>query len=93
MAGGHAWRGGACVAGGMRGRGACVAAETLTAADGTHPTGMHSWLVNVSTYSFHTFRQGFVLGVAVQCRRYGAEEHPEDDEHHVGEQVASEHRK
>ena len=29
--GGHAWLGGACVAG-----------ETATAADGTHPTGMHS---------------------------------------------------
>ena len=45
---------GACVAGGcmfgrvcawqgsMRRRGACVAGETATAADGTHPTGMHS---------------------------------------------------
>ena len=28
--GGHTWRG------------ACVAGETATAADGTHPTGMHS---------------------------------------------------
>ena len=45
--GGHAWRGcgrgdmhhkgGVCVVGG-----ACVAGETATAADGTHPTGMHS---------------------------------------------------
>ena len=87
MAGGHAWQGG------MRGKGACVAGETATAADGTHPTGIHSWLVNVSTYSFNTFRQGFVLGVAVQCRCYGAEEHPEHDEHHVGEKVTSEHRK
>ena len=36
------WR--ACVAGGMhgRGRGACVAGETATAAGCTHPTGMHS---------------------------------------------------
>ena len=32
MAGGHVWRG------------PCVAAETATAADGTHPTGMHSCL-------------------------------------------------
>ena len=40
---GHAWQG-ACVAGGMHGRGACVAGETTTAADGTHPTGMHSCL-------------------------------------------------
>ena len=33
---------GACVARGMCGRGACVAGEIVTAADGTHPTGMHS---------------------------------------------------
>ena len=31
-----AWRGG------MHGRGTCVAGEMATAADGTHPTGMHS---------------------------------------------------
>ena len=36
------WGGGACMAGGVRGGGACVAGETATAADGTHPTGMHS---------------------------------------------------
>ena len=51
--GGHAWweegmHGGrrACVVGGMYGGGrlcmACVAGEMATAADGTHPTGMHS---------------------------------------------------
>ena len=34
--GGHAWWG-ACMAGGT-----CVAVEMATAADGTHPTGMHS---------------------------------------------------
>ena len=40
---------GACMAGGMCGRGdvrggegACMAGEMATAADGTHPTGMHS---------------------------------------------------
>ena len=33
---------GAYVAGGMHGRGACVAGEMATAADGTHPTRMHS---------------------------------------------------
>ena len=33
---GHAWQGG------MRGRGVCMAGEMATAADGTHPTGMHS---------------------------------------------------
>ena len=33
---GHAWQGGVC------GGGACVAGEMTTAADGTHPTGMHS---------------------------------------------------
>ena len=53
VAGGHAWQG--VCGGGMhrgkaciperhawRGGGACVAGETATAADGTHPTGMHS---------------------------------------------------
>ena len=34
--GGHAWQGG------VRGKGTCVAGERATAADGTHPTGMHS---------------------------------------------------
>ena len=39
MAEGHAW----WVGGGGGGLGvACVAGETATAADGTHPTGMHS---------------------------------------------------
>ena len=33
---------GACMAGDMRGRRVCVAGKTATAADGTHPTGMHS---------------------------------------------------
>ena len=44
---GHVW--GVCMAGGMCGRGVCVvggkacaAGEMATAADGTHPTGMHS---------------------------------------------------
>ena len=53
MAGVHVWQG-ACMArehawqGGMHGRGmhgrgcAYVVAETATAVDGTHPTGMHS---------------------------------------------------
>ena len=30
------------VAGGVCGRGACTAGDMATAADGTHPTGMHS---------------------------------------------------
>ena len=33
--GGHAWWG-VCM------KGACMAGETVTAADGTHPTAMHS---------------------------------------------------
>ena len=33
---------GACMAGGVCGGGACMTGETATAADGTHPTGMHS---------------------------------------------------
>ena len=41
MAGGHAWQG-VCVAGGCAWWGACIAGEMATAADGTHPTGMHS---------------------------------------------------
>ena len=43
--GGHAWQGGMCGRGHAwwgNGRGACVAGETTTAADGMHPTGMHS---------------------------------------------------
>ena len=35
---GHVWKGGMC------GRGACLAGESATAADGTHHTGMHSCL-------------------------------------------------
>ena len=37
--------GGVCGEGrGVYGRGACVTGEMATAADGTHPTGMHSCL-------------------------------------------------
>ena len=48
---GYVWQG-ACVAGVcvwqeacmmVVGGGGCVAKETATAADGTHPTGMHSY--------------------------------------------------
>ena len=58
MAGSMCGREGACMAGGVwQGgvhgrRGACVAGEMTTAADGTHPTGMHS--------CFFVFFQGFV---------------------------------
>ena len=52
---GHAWQGGH--AGDVRGRGRawrglCVTGETATAADGTHPTGMHSCLLDkiIMTY-------------------------------------------
>ena len=31
--------------GGMHGRGVCMAGETATAADGTHPTGIHSCFI------------------------------------------------
>ena len=44
-----AWQGvcmaAGCVAGDMHNREACVARETATTADGTHPTGMHSCLL------------------------------------------------
>ena len=42
VAGGMGSRRGACMVGGMHGRRACMAEETATAADGAHPTGMHS---------------------------------------------------
>ena len=46
---------GACMAGGIHGRGPCVgggsmAGETATAAGGTHPTGIHSCLLQFLTY-------------------------------------------
>ena len=43
---GHAWYGTCMVGGAWHGgeRTACIAGETATAADGTHPTGMHSCL-------------------------------------------------
>ena len=44
---GHAWQG-ACVMGGIAWQGeVCVAGETATAADGTHPTGMLSYQCHV----------------------------------------------
>ena len=65
MAGGHMWQGvcvvGSCMAGrhawqwghAWRGGGeACMAVETTTAADGTHPTGMHSRFF--FNFSIHT---------------------------------------
>ena len=46
---GHAWQMGMHVRGnawqGHAWQGACMAGETATAADGMHPTGMHSCLV------------------------------------------------
>ena len=54
--GGHVWQGmcmagGACMAGGCAWQGACMAGEIATAADGTHPTGMHSCLKSVLSRS------------------------------------------
>ena len=53
----HAWRRG------VRGRGgACVAGETATVADGTHPTGMHSCLVLIIFSLILVFRkQAFLI--------------------------------
>ena len=46
---------GVCIGGSMRGEGGmlgrggtCVAGETATAADGTHPTGMHSCIIDIN---------------------------------------------
>ena len=43
MVEGCAWQG-RCMVGGVCGRGAYMPGDTATAADGTHPTGMHSCL-------------------------------------------------
>ena len=43
----HAWRRGGGHGTGVCMTGSCVAGETATAADSTHPTGMHSCLMNV----------------------------------------------
>ena len=53
--GGHEWQGVCMVGGGMRDRGACVAGETATTADGTHPTGMLSCVENLHAYSLGFF--------------------------------------
>ena len=42
MVGGHTWQGRCAWQGACMVEGACVAGETANAADGTHPTGMHS---------------------------------------------------
>ena len=39
----HAWQGWCAWQGAMRGGGHGVTGDTATAADGTHPTGMHSY--------------------------------------------------
>ena len=44
---------GVCMAGGMCGRGACVAGEKGTTANGTHPTGMHSCLNFENSVGYH----------------------------------------
>ena len=51
---GHAWLGGCVWQGGMcGGGGTCVAGETATAANGTHPTEMHSCYINcLNTFLF-----------------------------------------
>ena len=46
VAWGHAWQGGVHGMGACVGGGACMAGETTTAADSTHPTGMHSCFLN-----------------------------------------------
>ena len=51
---GHVCQGACMVGGGMCGRGACMAGEMATAADGTYPTGMHSCFSFFLV--FHLFR-------------------------------------
>ena len=49
MAGGGCMTGrGTCVAGGMHGGHVCVVGEMATAADGTHPNGIHSCYLLIS---------------------------------------------
>ena len=47
--------------GGMHGgracMGVCLTGETVTAADGTHPTGMHSWFEIVISFFIFIFGQ------------------------------------
>ena len=68
----HAWQGGMhggeCVwqGGGTCMAGACVAGETATAADGTHPTGMHSCLCYIFTHQPAYILQN--IKVTTRCR-------------------------
>ena len=54
--GGHVWQGepymegGGMHGGGVCDMGACMAGKTATAADGTHPTGMHSCFIICTGY-------------------------------------------
>ena len=76
MAGGACVQGGACMAGG---RGACVAGvcawqgvymarETATAADGTHPTGMHFCLFEGHCYFAFNENYGHFLSLFPDTR-------------------------
>ena len=64
--GGHAW--GRVLwelhgRGGCAWQGACVARDTATAADGTHPTGMHSCFIQ---FFYHSYNSFFKVQVLVQ---------------------------
>ena len=59
---GHMHGKGICMAGGMH---ACVAGQTATAADGTHPTGTHSGFLYfcrlISREIYHNLYSGIIL--------------------------------
>ena len=58
VCGGHAWQGGVHGKGG----GASVVGEKATAADGTHPTGMHSCTLHVLIWTKNTTETVVVEG-------------------------------
>ena len=66
---GHAWWGRMCGRG-VHGVGpACMAGETTTVADGTHPIGMHSCLQSICTIIFHCHPRNQVTKQAMQFPR------------------------
>ena len=69
VAGGHAWQG-ACMVGGMHGRGACMAGKMATAADSTHPNGMHSCFCDVNSIVAGP-SEWAQLSIGLGCERFG----------------------
>ena len=45
--------------------GACMVGETTIVADGTHPTGMHSWFCLNFFVDFHWYRTGRLCATCI----------------------------